>query len=264
MKNRVEGRYALVTGATSGIGEACAKALAEAGCNLYLTGRRSERLEEIARKYRSDYGVEISCFSFDVTDREEVREAIGEILKDGVVDICVNNAGLALGLEPLDMGNPDDWDRMIDTNIKGLLYIAGPVMAHMKSRNRGHMVNIGSIAGETAYPGGNVYCATKSAVHMLSEAMLADAYGSAVKVTTVAPGAVDTEFSDIRFGGDMERRDAVYEGYEPLKGEDIADLVLYILDTPAHVDIQYCRVMPTAQRNPYLLYREKQSEGSEK
>ena len=256
MTNRIEGKTALVTGATAGIGEAIARRLAAAGVHLILTGRRAERLETLDRELENREAVAVTTLTLDVRDREAVERELPPLLEKNPVDILVNNAGLALGLEPLDRGSVEEWEQMIDTNIKGLLYVTRLVMGQMRERNRGHILNLGSIAGETTYPGGNVYCATKAAVHMLSEAMNADALGTKIRIGTIAPGAVDTEFSDVRFGGDRNRRDAVYEGYTPLSAEDIADLALYILNAPEHVNIQHARIMPTAQRNPYLLDRE--------
>ncbi len=256
MTNRIEGKTALVTGATAGIGEAIARGLAAAGVHLILTGRRTQRLDALAKELESREAVAVTTLSLDVRDREAVERELPPILEKSPVDILVNNAGLALGLEPLDKGSVEEWEQMIDTNIKGLLYVTRLVMGQMRERNRGHILNLGSIAGESAYPGGNVYCATKAAVHMLTEAMNADALGTRIRIGTLAPGAVDTEFSDVRFGGDRAKRDAVYEGYTPLNAEDIADLALYILNVPEHVNIQHARIMPTAQRNPYLLDRE--------
>ncbi len=256
MQNRLKGKTALITGASSGIGEACARSLAEAGCHLLLTGRRAGKLEALARELEEKEAVAVVCLPMDVTDRAEVEFGLGEALKRHEIDILINNAGLALGLEPLDRGEVEHWERMIDTNLKGLLYVSRLVMAQMRERDTGHILNMGSIAGEVAYPGGNVYCATKAAVHMLSDAMNVDAMGTKIRIGTVAPGAVETEFSDVRFEGDRSKRDAVYAGYDPLTAQDIADLALYILNAPGHVNIQHVRVMPTAQRNPYLLHRE--------
>ncbi len=256
MTNRIGGKTALVTGATAGIGEAIARRLAAAGVHLILTGRRTQRLDALARELEDREAVAVTTLRLDVRDREAVERELPPILEKSPVDILVNNAGLALGLEPLDKGSVEEWERMIDTNIKGLLYVTRLVMGRMRERNRGHILNLGSIAGEVAYPGGNVYCATKAAVHMLTEAMNADVLGTRIRIGTIAPGAVDTEFSDVRFGGDKTKRDAVYEGYTPLSAEDIADLALYILNAPEHVNIQHARIMPTAQRNPYLLDRD--------
>ncbi|WP_292664142.1 SDR family NAD(P)-dependent oxidoreductase [Nitratifractor sp.] len=256
MENRLKGKTALITGAGSGIGEACARTLAAAGCHLLLAGRRAEKLEYLARELEEKEAVAVVVLPMDVTDRDAVERTLAPALERHAVDILINNAGLALGLEPLDRGRVEHWERMIDTNVKGLLYVTRLVMAQMRERDTGHILNLGSIAGETAYPGGNVYCATKAAVHMLSDAMNVDAMGTRIRVGTLAPGAVDTEFSDVRFEGDRAKRDAVYDGYTPLGARDIADLAYYVLNTPEHVNIQHVRIMPTAQRNPYLLYRE--------
>lgn len=256
MINRLKDKTALVTGASAGIGRAIAYALAEAGVHLVITGRRVEILEKMARDIEERYAVAVVEVQMDVRDRDDTMSKLDELLKKYEIDILINNAGLALGLEPIDEGDIDKWEQMIDTNIKGLLYVTKAVSAQMRSRNRGDIINMGSIAGETAYPGGNVYCATKAAVHMLTEAMNSDFYGTNIRVGTIAPGAVDTEFSDVRFGGDKSKRDAVYEGYEPLTAEDIAEIAIFMLNSPKHVNIQHIRVMPTAQRNPFQLYRE--------
>ena len=256
MENRLTGKHALITGATSGIGEACARTLAASGCHLLLTGRRSKRLEALARELEESEAVSVVTATFDITDAAAVETALVPLLEMYPIDILLNNAGLALGLESIDRGTLAHWEQMIDTNIKGLLYVTRLVMTQMRARNTGHILNLGSVAGETAYPGGNVYCATKAAVHMLTDALNVDAIGTAIRVGTIAPGAVDTEFSDVRFEGDRRKRDAVYAGYTPLTAQDIADLAHYILNAPPHVNIQHTRIMPTAQRNPYLLNRE--------
>lgn len=248
------GKRAFVSGATSGIGKACARRLAEAGASLILHGRNREKLEAFKAEL-SEYDVGVECVVFDVREREATESEMKRILESYDVDILVNNAGLALGHGSIDTGDADHWEEMIDANIKGLLYVSRPVIAQMRARNSGHVLNIGSIAGKKTYPGGNVYCATKAAVHALTEAMNIDLLGTAVRVGNIAPGAVETNFSMTRFGGDREKADAVYEGYEPLCAEDIADLALYILSAPVHVNIQDVLVMPTAQRNPYLLDR---------
>ncbi len=256
MINRLKDKTALVTGASAGIGRAIAYALAEAGVHLVITGRRVEILEKMARDIEERYAVAVVEVQMDVRDRDDTMSKLDELLKKYEIDILINNAGLALGLEPIDEGDISQWEQMIDTNIKGLLYVTKAVSAQMRERNRVDIINMGSIAGETAYPGGNVYCATKAAVHMLTEAMNSDFYGTNIRVGTIAPGAVDTEFSDVRFGGDKSKRDAVYEGYEPLTAEDIAEIAIFMLNSPKHVNIQHIRVMPTAQRNPFQLYRE--------
>jgi len=249
----IENQWAFISGATSGIGEACARRLAEAGANLVLHGRTAQKLEAL-KQALAPTGVDIKTIVFDVRDRKAVAAAMETLLASCEIDILVNNAGLALGLDPLDEGDIDHWEEMIDANIKGLLYVSRAVIPQMRMRNRGHILNIGSIAGKITYPGGNVYCATKSAVHALTEAMNIDLVGTAIRVGNIAPGAVETNFSNTRFGDDA-KADAVYEGYEPLNAEDIADLALYILSAPLHVNIQDVLIMPTAQRSPYLLSR---------
>lgn len=253
MKN-IKGKRAFISGATSGIGEACARELAAAGAHLVLHGRNAQKLSDLADGLAVS-GVEVDTVVFDVRDRQQVQSAMMKLLDSCTIDILINNAGLALGLDPIDEGDVDQWEEMIDANIKGLLYVSRAVIPKMRERNSGHIVNIGSIAGKMTYPGGNVYCATKSAVHTLTEAMNIDLAGTAVRVGNIAPGAVETNFSTTRFSGDTQQADAVYEGYEPLYAGDIADLVLYVLNTPPHVNIQDVLVMPTAQRNPYVLSR---------
>jgi 3-hydroxy acid dehydrogenase / malonic semialdehyde reductase len=250
----IKARRAFVSGATSGIGEACAFRFAEAGADLVLHGRNPEKLDELKRAL-SGYGVAIETITFDVRERRAVEAAMQGLLERLEIDILINNAGLALGLSPIDDSDIDHWEEMIDANVKGLLYVSRVVIAQMRRRNRGHILNIGSIAGKMTYPGGNVYCATKASVHALSEAMNIDLQGTAVRVGNIAPGAVETNFSTTRFSGDQSKADQVYEGYEPLHAEDIADLALYILQTPPHVNIQDVLIMPTAQRNPYVLSR---------
>ena len=256
MINRLKGKTALITGASSGIGKAITYALAEFGVHLIITGRRVEILEKMARDIEEKFAVAVVEVSMDIRKRDDTISKLDELIKKYEIDILINNAGLALGLESIDEGDIDKWEQMIDTNIKGLLYVSKVVSAQMRSRNSGDIINIGSIAGEVAYSGGNVYCATKAAVHMLSEAMNSDFYGTNIRVGTIAPGAVDTEFSDIRFDGDKDKRDAVYQGYEPLNAEDIAEIAIFMLNSKKHINIQYIRVMPTAQRNPFQLYRE--------
>ena len=254
MGNRLNGKRALVTGATSGIGKACADRLAEAGTDLVLCGRNGEKLEALKQEL-GRFGVDIKVLVFDVRNRKEVESRLSRLLETTAIDILINNAGLALGLEAFDGGDVDQWEEMIDANIKGLLYVSRAVVPQMRRQNSGHILNIGSIAGKMTYPGGNVYSATKAAVHALGEAMNIDLAGTAVRVGNIAPGAVETNFSNTRFSGDETRADAVYEGYEPLHPEDIADLALFILNAPLHVNIQDVLVMPTAQRNPYVHSR---------
>ncbi len=254
--NNLLDKTALITGATSGIGKACAKALAKLGVDLVLTGRRESRLETLKEKLQEKYDIEVKTLCFDVINQIEVEKTLTNLLTEYEIDILINNAGLALGLETIDEGNISNWENMIDTNIKGLLYVSKIIIAQMREKNKGHIINIGSIAGVMNYPGGNVYSATKSAVHSISEAMNIDLVGTKIRVSNIAPGAVQTEFSNVRFKGDDSKANSVYEGFEPLSAKDIADLIVYILNAPEHVNIQHALIMPTAQRNPYILHRE--------
>jgi 3-hydroxy acid dehydrogenase/malonic semialdehyde reductase len=249
-------KIVLITGATSGIGKACAEKFAANGHNLIITGRRSGRLDEIENQLKEKYGVDVLTLNFDVRDKSEVNRAIGSLESPwSAIDILVNNAGLAVGLNTLQEGETDDWERMIDTNIKGLLYVSRAVLPGMTERRRGHVINIGSIAGKEVYPGGNVYCATKHAVDALTKAMRIDTVKYGIKVTQVAPGAVETEFSVVRFKGDREKADAVYKGFEPLHPEDIAEVVYFSTTLPAHVNINDMVVMPTAQASATIFHK---------
>jgi len=255
--SRISGKLALVTGASAGIGEACAERLAAEGAELVLWARREERLETLADRLRGTYGVGVETGAVDVRDRGAVEAIAAALLDRGrVPDILINNAGLAAGLAPIQTGDPDDWDRMIDTNVKGLLYVTRSILPAMIEAGRGHVVNIGSIAGYQVYPGGNVYNASKFAVRALTEAMNIDVLGTPLRVSSVDPGLVETEFSIVRFQGDEERAESVYEGYTPLSGADVADVVAYVLDAPPHVNLADVRVLPTAQRSAYHLHRE--------
>ncbi len=259
--NRVKGKTVLITGASSGIGLSCANIFASQGAKLVLLARREKRLEKVKKKLEEDYKVEVRIFQVDVCNREDVINWSEKLEKEGIEpDVLINNAGLASGLSKLHEGDFADWDRMIDTNLKGFLNISRVILPKMVEKNSGHVVNIGSIAGHMVYPAGNVYCATKFAVRALNEAMNIDLYGTNVKVSSIDPGAVETEFSRVRFKGDLKRAEKVYEGFTPLKAEDIADAVFYVVNTPEHVNIQDLVIMPTAQRNPYLLYREGQEQ----
>ena len=256
MQNFIRNRTVLITGASSGFGRQLAFDLLDYEVDLILVSRSLERLqalrEELSR--RSERLVEIHAL--DVRERVAVEKTMESILQRHRVHILVNNAGLALGLDPIDEGDPDHWDTMIDTNLKGLLYVSRPVIAQMRELNSAHVVNIGSMAGRMPYPGGNAYCASKAAVHALGEAMNADLLGTNVKVSTIAPGAADTNFSPTRFEGDMEKARAVYAGFTPLSAKDVSNAILCVLNTPPHVNIQYLDILPTAQRNPYLLHRD--------
>jgi len=249
-------KIALITGATSGIGEACAHLFAREHYNLVLTGRRIDRLEKLAKKLNTKYNTEIAVSSFDVREREQVISNLEELpAKWKKVNVLVNNAGLSQGLDPINNGSYDDWDTMIDTNIKGLLYVSKVVSNWMVANKFGHIVNLGSIAGKEVYPSGNVYCATKSAVDALSTAMRIDLLPYGIKVTGVHPGAVDTEFSEVRFKGDKERAKKVYDGFEPLVAADIAETIWFAVSRPAHVNINEIIVMPTAQASAAIISR---------
>lgn len=249
-------KIALITGATSGIGEATAHRLAADGYSLILTGRREERLDDVSTQIAEKYEVDILTLCFDVRDREEVEEAINLIPEEFLpIDVLINNAGLASGLSLIQDGDIDDWEEMIDTNIKGLLYITRHIAPMMAARKQGHIVNIGSIAGLYAYEKGNVYCATKFAVNALSQSLRVDLLKDHVKVTEVKPGMVETEFSLVRFHGDQAKAENAYNGLQPLKGEDIANVISWVLSQPAHVNINDIVVTPTAQANAYYVDR---------
>ena len=249
-------KIAMITGATSGIGEACARKFAGNGYHVIITGRKPELLEAFAKQLR-DMGTEALTLTFDVRDREAARLAI-EGLPDEwrEIDVLVNNAGGAWGLEPEYEGNYEDWDTMIDTNIKGLLTMTRLVVPGMVDRDRGHVVNIGSVAGDAAYAGGNVYCATKSAVKALSDGLRIDVAHTSVRVTNIKPGLVETNFSVTRFHGDKERADGVYKGILPLTGADIADSVYYAVSAPAHVQVAEILILATHQASGSVIHRQ--------
>lgn len=247
---------ALITGATAGIGEACAHLFAREKYNLILTGRRKERLEKLADTLYKTHGVQVITGNFDVRNRDEAvgwLEALPDEWKK--VNILINNAGLSRGLDPIQNGNFDDWETMIDTNVKGLLYVSKVVSNWMIGNGSGHIINLGSIAGKEVYANGNVYCATKFAVDALTRGMRIDLLQHGIKVTAIHPGAVETEFSEVRFKGDKERAEKVYLGFEPLNAVDIADTIWFVASRPKHVNINEMVVMPTAQANTTALYR---------
>ncbi len=254
MKNRLEGKTALVTGATSGIGESVARQLAEHGVNLIITGRRKERLEKLAGTLKDEHGVEVTIGAFDITDRSACRYFIDQI-KATPVDILVNNAGGAHGVDPVYSGSFEDWDAMIDTNVKGLLTMTRLLSPGMKERNSGHIINIGSIAGHEAYPGGVVYCAAKHAVTAITKSTKMDLQGTNVRVSQVSPGLVETEFSMVRFKGDEDKADKVYEGMKPLTADDIAEIVVFIANRPDHVNLLDTVVFPVAQSAATMVSR---------
>lgn len=251
-------KIVLITGATSGIGEGCARKFAEGGYDLILNGRNTEKLDWMKERFESD-GVEVLLLPFDVRDRKAATEAITSIPdRWKAIDVLINNAGLAQGLDKEYEGNPDEWDVMIDTNIKGLLTMTRLVVPGMVKRNSGHVINIGSVAGDAAYAGGNVYCATKSAVKALTDGLRIDLADTAVRVTNIKPGLVETNFSVTRFHGDKNRADNVYAGIEPLTGDDIADVALYAASAPAHVQVAEVLVLATHQANGTVVCRKKE------
>ncbi len=249
-------KIALITGATSGLGKAIALRLGKEGYNLIITGRRKDKLEELDREISINYGSTVLPLCFDVRKYDEVETALGNLPeKWRNIDVLVNNAGLAVGLDPIYKGEVDDWERMIDTNIKGLLYVTRVVTPIMVERCSGHIINIGSIAGKAVYPNGAVYCATKYAVNALHQGMRMDLLPYNIRVTQICPGAVDTEFSLVRFKGDKGRADQVYTGYENLVADDIAESIYFAISQPPHVDIQDMLVMPTAQATGNMFHK---------
>ena len=251
----MEKKIVMVTGATSGIGEACARKFASGGYNVIITGRRGEKLDALRQELES-MGAEVLAMQFDVRERESVRKAV-DFLKGkwAKIDVLINNAGLALGLDKEYEGDFNDWDTMIDTNIKGLLNMTRFVVPGMVERNEGHVINIGSVAGDAAYANGNVYCATKAAVKALSDGLRIDVAESDVRVTNLKPGLVQTNFSNVRFHGDDARAESVYKGVKPLTGDDIADVAFYAASAPAHVQIAEVLILATHQANGSVIAR---------
>ncbi|MBN9298990.1 MAG: SDR family NAD(P)-dependent oxidoreductase [Filimonas sp.] len=246
----------LVTGATSGFGQAIARTFAAAGWKCIITGRRKEQLQQFAEELRQAHKTEVLSLSFDVRDRNAVEQNLATLPAEWqAVDVLVNNAGLALGRDPFDEASLDDWDTMIDTNVKGLLYASKAIIPFMKKNKRGHIINIGSTAGKEVYPNGNVYCATKHAVDAISKSQRIDLLPHQIKVTAIHPGAADTEFSSVRFKGNEDKAKAVYEGYEPLHAEDVANIAFYCATLPAHVCINDLVVTCTAQANSFILHK---------
>lgn len=248
------GKTVLISGATAGIGRATALLLAKNSYDLILTGRRKRRLNELKKQVMSESPSRVKILDFDVRNYSEVCRAIDSLPAFcKKIDVLINNAGLASGLDPIQEGGIDDWEKMIDTNIKGLLYLTRKVVPLMIEQKSGHIINIGSIAGKEVYPNGNVYCATKHAVDALTKAMRIDLLKKGIKVSQIAPGLVDTEFSNVRFHGDQVRAEKVYQGLTPLHAEDIADIVLYLITRPAHVCINDIVVTPLAQASAYNI-----------
>ena len=248
-------KTALVTGASSGIGKATAIALAGAGYNLVICGRRKEALQQLKTQLQEK--VEVEFLQFDVRNKEEVSKAIQNLpQKFKTIDVLINNAGNAHGLDPIQSGNVEDWDAMIDINVKGLLYVSREIIPQMVERGAGDIINIGSLAGKEVYPNGNVYSASKHAVDAINQGMRIDLNGKGIRVGAINPGLVETNFSEVRFKGDSERAKSVYRGYQALKPEDIAELVVFVVTRPAHVNIADLLVLPTAQASSTIVHKE--------
>ncbi|MDA9120423.1 SDR family NAD(P)-dependent oxidoreductase [Flavobacteriales bacterium] len=249
-------KTAIITGATAGIGEATAIEFSKLDYNLILTGRRKERLEKLKSQLESDYKIQVSVHAFDIRQRAELEDFCRNEIGNASIDILVNNAGLASGLSPLHEGDVDDWEKMIDTNVKGLLYITREIAPRMVAQQSGHIINVGSIAGIEVYPNGNVYCATKHAVHAISQALRKELYDKGIKVTNIAPGLVETEFSIVRFHGNENRAKTVYDGMEALAAKDIADCIVFAATRPKHVNVADMLVLPSAQGSATQVKRE--------
>ena len=249
-------KIVLITGATSGIGEACARKFAQGGYDVIITGRRAQLLANLKKELEAE-GVRVLALAFDVRNRNATTAAINSLpLEWQQIDVLINNAGLALGLEPEYEGSFEDWETMIDTNIKGLLTMTRLVVPRMVKRDSGHVINIGSVAGDAAYAGGNVYCGTKAAVKTITDGLRIDLAHTSVRVTNVKPGLVETHFSNVRFHGNDARAEKVYEGVKPLTGADIAEVVFYAASAPAHVQIAEVLVLATHQANGSVLHRD--------
>ena len=249
-------KIVLITGATSGIGEACARKFAQGGYDVIITGRRAQLLANLKKELEAE-GVRVLALAFDVRNRNAATAAINSLpLEWQQIDVLINNAGLALGLEPEYEGSFEDWETMIDTNIKGLLTMTRLVVPRMVKRDSGHVINIGSVAGDAAYAGGNVYCGTKAAVKTITDGLRIDLAHTSVRVTNVKPGLVETHFSNVRFHGNDSRAEKVYEGIKPLTGADIAEVVFYAASAPAHVQIAEVLVLATHQANGSVLHRD--------
>jgi 3-hydroxy acid dehydrogenase/malonic semialdehyde reductase len=252
----LKGKIVFVTGASSGIGESTAQAFAAQGAKILMCARRAERLEKLAQTLELEYGVAAHSFRLDVRDQRAVDKAVTGLPPEWrAIEILVNNAGLSRGLDKLPQGQIGDWEEMIDTNVKGLLYVSRAVIPGMIERAKGHIINIGSIAGHEVYPGGNVYCATKFAVRAMSQGLRLDLNGTPIRVSEVSPGMVETEFSLVRFHGDAERAGKVYQGLAPLLPDDVADAVVWCATRPLHVNVSELVVMPTAQASTMLVHR---------
>ncbi|MEQ9309018.1 MAG: SDR family oxidoreductase [Balneolaceae bacterium] len=252
--NRLKGKTVLITGATSGIGKATAELFAELGCQLVLTGRREKRLSILSKELQEKYNNIVLTFAFDIRDYDACK-AFSISIAEKDIDVLINNAGLAVGVDSVQSGDFDDWNTMIDTNVKGLLAMTRLITPKMVERDSGHIINLGSIAGHEAYPSGAVYCATKHAVKAITEATKKDLHGSKIRVSMVSPGLVETEFSNVRFKGDDKRADSVYQGIEPLTANDIAEIIVFMANRPEHVNILDSIVMPVYQSSAQMVHR---------
>lgn len=255
---RCKNKIVLITGASSGIGQACAEAFAKEGAKLLLCARNTQKLKELADQLIQQFHVEVFTFSLDVRDYSAVESSFKKLPESWRnIDVLVNNAGLSLGLEKIQDANIADWEQMLDTNVKGLLYVTKMVLPGMIERNQGHVINLGSISSFHVYAGGVVYCASKFAERAISEGLKMDVHGTNIRVTSIDPGMVKTNFSIVRFAGDQAKADAVYEGMTPLLPEDIADAIIYCATRPPHVNIRQLLIMPTDQTAPHLCHRKK-------
>lgn len=255
--NRLKGKTVLITGASAGIGRSSAEAFASFGANLILLARRQERLASLKATLEADHGISVETHAFDVRNSDEAFSLAEDLANRGhTPDILLNNAGKAKGLAPIQSSDIEHWEEMIDTNVKGVLYMIRAILPRMLERGSGHVINIGSIAGRQIYPSGNVYNATKFAVRAITEATNIDVVGTPIRVSSIDPGLVETEFSEVRFDGDTERAETVYQGYTPLAPEDVADAVCYVANTPNHVNILELLILPTDQRNAFVINKE--------
>lgn len=256
---KLEGKIAFITGATSGIGEASAKALAEQGANLIITARRSNLLEKLESEIKSKYGVKVFAIKLDVKNKQEVEWAVNSLPDEWKnIDILLNNAGLAKGLSKIYEDDIENWEEMIDTNVKGLLYVTRTIVPGMVERERGHVINIGSTAGHEAYPKGHVYCATKHAVNAITKSLRIDVIDKNIRVSTVDPGAVETNFSNVRFFGDKEKAKSMYKGLTPLVAQDVAEAVVFCATRPSHANIAEIIMMPTQQASATIFHRKEE------
>ncbi|MEO0378337.1 MAG: SDR family oxidoreductase [Cyanobacteria bacterium P01_A01_bin.17] len=252
----IQNKITLITGASSGIGAACAKAFAATGAKLLLAARREDRLQALAAALKNEFGAEVYVLVMDVCDRKQTQTQLNSLPDPwSNIDILINNAGLSRGLNKLHEGSIQDWEEMIDTNVKGLLYVTRALVPGMVERQQGHIINIGSIAGHETYPNGNVYCATKAAVRAISEGLKQDLLGTPIRVSSVDPGLVETEFSEVRFRGDTDRAKQVYQNLTPLTPEDVADVVLFCATRPTHVNLSEVLLLPTDQSGATLVHR---------